>query len=313
MVRDRAVPCPLPPATQHPPQGPQLCAPPHLQGHQRGLRTGVRGHRVTVGAPSQTWGHRPRSGEEPETPLGFHARTPHAWAPCWALRSGWSRPSGNGAHSRGAHASPCTPHGSQPPGPGGQVTGGNVTDSRRCRRPTLRPPGDSGPTTDAEQGGTAGAPASCRAASHKEGPWGDPVFTHKQCRIPRQPPTHRPSTASPRAGRGPSPRSGKSEPGGHVGRKMDVFLAGGRPVFTAGSVTRPAAPRSRTHPGGSALKAGWEPGRLGLTGHWGCGCGRRTWKRCPPSWEQKRDCWARETGHTRQRGTRGDPDTTTGR
>lgn len=107
-------------------------------------------------APSQTWVYRPRSGEEPETPLRFHARTPHAWAPCWALRSGWCRPSGNGTHSRGAHMLPTPPHDSQPPGPGGQVTGGNVTDSRRCRRPTLRPPGDSGPTTDAERGGTSG-------------------------------------------------------------------------------------------------------------------------------------------------------------
>lgn len=131
MVRDRAVPCPLPPATQHPPQGPQLCAPPHLQGHQRGLRTGVRGHRVTVGAPSQTWGHRPRSGEEPETPLGFHARTPHAWAPCWALRSGWSRPSGNGAHSRRAHASPRLPtHSPRLPAAGTRRTG----DGRQCDR-----------------------------------------------------------------------------------------------------------------------------------------------------------------------------------
>lgn len=263
--------------------------------------------------PGATGRAQVRSLRHPsDSMLRPHTRGRHA-GPCAAAGADPQETAPTPAEPTPPHASPRTPHGSQPPGPGGQVTGGNVTDSRRCRRPTLRPPGDSGPTTDAERGGTAGAPASCRAASHKEGSWGDPVFTHKQCRIPRQPPTHRPSTASPRAGRGPSPRSGKSEPGGHVGHKMDVFLAGGRPVFTAGSVTWPAAPRSRTHPGGSALKAGWEPGRLGLTDHWGCGCGRRTWKRCPPSWEQKRDCWARETGHTRQRGARGDPDTTTGR
>lgn len=215
MVRDRAVPCPLPPPPAQPhdtlPKARSSVHPPTFRATRGDSAQGFVVTESLWGPPARpgaTGRAQVRSLRHPsDSMLGPHTRGRHA-GPCAAAGADPQETAPTPAEPTPPHASPCTPHGSQPPGPGGQVTGGNVTDSRRCRRPTLRPPGDSGPTTDAERGGTAGAPASCRAASHKEGPWGDPVFTHSVGYRASHPPTG-PAPRLPELGAGRVPGRGR--------------------------------------------------------------------------------------------------------